>query len=154
MYTRKDGRQHIVLNNTNLPKTDKSRVKTLSYPKAITEVSISRKLLEDETVDHIDKNPLNNESNNLQILSKSEHAKLDVIRRKEILDKCSYCGKIIKLTRSQIANRRRNMASFCSKKCSGIYGTDVQNNKTEKKKKIEVQKIEVEYFCNKEIETT
>lgn len=150
VYTRKDGRQHIILNNSNLPKKDKNRNKTLSYPKAIMEVSIGRKLLKDETVDHIDKNPLNNESSNLQILSRSEHAKLDVIRRKEIFDKCSYCGKTIKLTKSQIYNRSKNMASFCSKKCSGIYGTDVQNNRTEK---IEVQKIKTEYFCNKEVET-
>lgn len=92
-YKRKDGREHIVLNNSALSKGTKEKLRTLSYPKAIIEVEAKRQLTEEETVDHIDKNPLNNELSNLQILSRSDHAKLDVKRRKSVIVNCTVCNK-------------------------------------------------------------
>lgn len=148
-YKRKDGREHIVLNNTNLPKNTKGKLKTISYPKAIIEVYMNRRLKDHETVDHIDKNPLNNDILNLQVLDRNNHSALDCKRRKEIKINCGYCGKEIILTRSQISNltyKNRGSNVFCSRRCSGKYGAEIQNGKREKK----FIDIQVEYYSNKE----
>lgn len=128
VYTRKDGRQHIVLNNSKLPNKHKDKLKTISFPKALMEGYIGRKFLEDETVDHIDKNPLNNELSNLRIINRADHAKLDSIRRKPIIKKCDNCGKEFELSRAQVTDRNtgRRLVSFCSRTCSGNYGKQIQ----------------------------
>ena len=145
-YLRKDGRQHICLNNSTKPKTDKTKRKTLSYPKAIKEVELGYRLY-GLTVDHIDKNPLNNEKTNLQILTRKEHAALDCIRRKEIKENCIYCGKEVIITHNRQKNRNQQKAGpFCSRQCSGKYGTDIQNNRQEK---LPGKVYKVEYYCNK-----
>lgn len=49
---------------------------TISYPKALMEVHLGRVLIyPDETVDHINNDPMDNRIENLQILSRSENAK-------------------------------------------------------------------------------
>ena len=144
-YLRKDNRQHIVLNKTELPKNTKSKLRTLSYPKAIMEVHWGY-LLNDLTRDHKDKNPLNNEISNLQILSRKDHTALDCKRRKIIEDNCVYCNKKIVLTRAQLD--KRSSGPFCSKTCYGKYGADVQNKKI---KKLPKKIYTIEYTTNKEI---
>lgn len=47
----------------------------------VVEAHIGRSLSKDEEVHHLDHNKLNNDLNNLQILSKSDHAKLHHILR-------------------------------------------------------------------------
>ena len=143
-YLRKDGRQHICLNNSTKPKTDKTKRKTLSYPKAIKEVELGYRLYS-LTIDHKNKNPLDNTTSNLQILTRSEHASLDSIRRKEIKDICPQCGKEFVVTRNQL-RKDKLRSHFCSRQCSGKYGTDVQNNRQEK---LPGKMYKVEYCCNK-----
>ena len=86
-YTRKDNRQHIIC-----MMKDGSR-KTISYPKYLMEKRIGRYLTEEETVDHIDGDFLNNNPGNLQILGRSKHASLDVLRLKAKAFKCPLCGE-------------------------------------------------------------
>lgn len=143
-YNRKDGRQHIVLNNSKVNNGSKGKLKTLSYPKAIMEVELKRQLTKDETVDHIDKNPLNNTLTNLQVLSRSAHAALDCKRRKPVIVNCTICNKEFEATRDQL---RKDKTGFCcSRKCSGIYGQQIQVNLRKKEEKC----FTVEYYCNKE----
>lgn len=80
-YLRKDGRKHIVLNNTALKTGNKNKIKTISYPKALMEIQLGRKLLKDETVDHIDENKSNDDLNNLQILSRADNARKAVLTK-------------------------------------------------------------------------
>ena len=61
-YTRKDGRQHVVLYESGVPKT-------VSYPKFLLEQKLGRSLNADETCDHIDNDYTNNDVSNLQVLS-------------------------------------------------------------------------------------
>ena len=58
-------------------------IKSMSYPKYLMEVHLNRYLTENETVDHIDGNPLNNNINNLRVLDRREHCTNDVIRNKK-----------------------------------------------------------------------
>lgn len=62
-------RLRIVLNKVDGTK------KLVSYPKAVFEAYYGRKLSEDETVDHINNDPMDNRIENLQILSRSENIK-------------------------------------------------------------------------------
>lgn len=96
------------------------------------EVYLKRKLEKDETVDHIDRDFLNDDIDNLQVLSWSDHVQKDAKRRKPVFEFCLYCNKYFELTRDQVANSfRKNVKNgpFCSRSCAGKYGTDVQNNR-------------------------
>ncbi len=146
-YNRKDGRQHIILNCSSKNKKDKTKLKTISYPKALFESYFNKLLLPDETIDHRDKNPLNNEISNLRILKRSDHSKLDVIRRVLIEEAfCGYCGISFIPTISQLSLNKQNW--FCSNVCSGKYGVEVQNQRKEKTYK----NIQPTYYCLKEFE--
>ena len=56
----------------------------MSYPKYLMEVHLGRYLEKDETVHHIDGNPLNNDISNLTVIDRAEHANNDAIRNKNI----------------------------------------------------------------------
>jgi len=69
-YTsKKDGRKRCVLTFDHC-----KRKTTVSYPKLLLETSVGRKLVKDETVDHIDADHTNNAIENLQILTRVENA--------------------------------------------------------------------------------
>lgn len=130
-YTRKDNRQHVILNNANLPKNDKNKLKTISYPKALVESIIGRTLLENETIDHIDRNYLNNSLDNLRIVDKVFHAQEDAVRVFVNEISCQICNNKFKPSKSQ-RNTYYKAGPFCSRKCAGKYGKSVQitGNKT------------------------
>lgn len=131
-YTRKDGRQHVVL----LHLYTKERI-TVSYPKFLIEQHLGRYLEESETVDHIDRDFTNNSISNLQVLKREEHAKVDVTRLKELTFTCPYCSKDFvldgqKLSRAISNNKKGKAGPFCSKSCAGKYGADIQKGKINK----------------------
>lgn len=104
----------------------------MSYPKFLMEQHLNRYLTDNETVDHIDKNPLNNNISNLQVLNRSEHAHLDCKRLLAQTFTCPVCGEVftltgIKLSRCLTDRKRGKSGPFCSRKCTGKYGTQVQN---------------------------
>ena len=120
-YTRKDGRKHLVLNNNNLPSKDKNKRKTLSYPKALMENHIKRRLFDDETVDHIDGNFTNDDMNNLQILDRRENA-LKSSPKLIVKGVCVNCSKIFILSKEQRSSRAKwRKGPFCTRSCSGRY---------------------------------
>ena len=121
---KKDNRLRCVIAFPN------GKKKTISYPKYLMEVHLGRYLEVNETVDHIDGNPLNNNIENLQILDRKEHCYKDVKRNQDVIVKCKYCGKEFKIKGQTIGNRNRKdrhqSGYFCSKKCSGKYGKQIQ----------------------------
>jgi hypothetical protein len=131
-YKRKDGRQHIVLNNSKKAKKEKGKLKTISYPKAIYE-SNNGLISDNETIDHKDKNFYNNNKENLDVLDRSKHTELDVKRNIPVYKNCFNCGKIMELTINQL--RLDKSEVFCSKHCSGVYGKQIQLDLIEKQKK-------------------
>lgn len=125
-YLRKDGRKHICIIDGDI-KT------TMSYPKYLMEQHLGRKLLDTETVDHINRDFADDRIENLQILSPSEHSKLDAIRAKEYTDTCIWCKTEFTKRIKRYARHAKvqgKSGPFCSRKCSGQYGAEVQNGRT------------------------
>lgn len=119
-YTRKDGRQHVIL-------YENGKRKTISYPKYLLEQHLGRSLLEHETCDHIDGDFTNNSLENLQVLSRSENAAKNMALKpaEQIYCVCPECNKSFyknmrEVRRNQIAKNKAG--PFCSKSCSGKYG--------------------------------
>ena len=118
-YTRKDGRRHVCLTGDNSKKR-----KTVSYPKALVEVELGRRLTNDETVDHYDRDHTNDSPDNLIVKPRVHHCYEDATRVSVSSVSCPMCGNSFVPTRAQ---RRGNIAGpFCSKRCSGRYGKSVQ----------------------------
>lgn len=134
-YSRKDGRKHIVLNNSTLPNKHVGKLKTLSWPKALLEVKLGRLLLDNETADHIDENLANDDVDNLQPLARIDN----IIKSFELNPNryakfskaiCPQCTKeFLVLTRQYRGNQLKQSKAgpFCSKQCTGKYGKHIQN---------------------------
>ncbi len=121
-YKRKsDGRWYLSIRE-NGKKTTKS------YPKHLMEIHLGRKLAIDETVDHIDRNPDNNDLKNLRILSRAKHAAEDCKRVHSVKSHCKWCKKDIFVSARAMRNcsRQGKAGPFCGKSCAGRYGVFVQ----------------------------
>ena len=119
-YTRKDGRQHVIL-------YENGKRKTISYPKYLLEQKIGRALLPHETCDHIDGDFTNNSLDNLQVLSRQENsAKAMALRTAEqgyfVCPEChsSFYKQMCDVRGNQISKKKAG--PFCSRKCAGKYG--------------------------------
>lgn len=125
-YLRPDGRQHMIVTKSDGIKT------SISYPKYLVEIHLNKYLAENETIDHIDRNFTNNKLSNLQIIDRSNHAKLDVLRLKPKAFFCPTFDKLfvadgIKLQRIRCnLNNHKKFGPFCSRSCAGKYSKAVQ----------------------------
>ena len=131
IYTNKDGRIRAYISETK---------QVVSYPRIIMENIIGRKLLPNEEVHHKDGNALNNDIDNLEVLTKKEHLKIHSEENRKYYDKtmvCPVCGKEFLWTSKQQIyfygnTKRRNKkygtikSPFCSKRCAGKYGRELQ----------------------------
>lgn len=121
-YTRKDGRQHVVLINWNA--VDKQRI-TVSYPKYVVEKALNRYLAADETVDHVDENFLNNDLSNLKIVKRSIHCKSHVMQVQKVTKHCVICGKEFETRNNSLITCSSRV---CIGKCTHINGYNKGNS--------------------------
>jgi len=121
-YIRKDGRTMLS------GKTIDNKSFSISYPKFLIENKLNKRLGYNDTIDHIDGNPLNNDLNNLRVIDRKSHAFNDVKRLYKPLLKviCEYCGKEFEIKNKLSHSNRRHSGYFCSKSCSGKYGSEIQ----------------------------
>jgi len=114
---------------------DDGSKRTISYPRLIVEEFLGVELQPDEDVHHIDGDITNNDISNLEVVYKSSHIREHTLKyRDEIELPCYYCGHIIKLDHDRqqqraIDGKAGKVGPFCSKKCSGKYGAEIQNGK-------------------------
>lgn len=105
---------------------------TKSYPRYIMENYLGVELDPNEDVHHIDENVENNDISNLEIVWHKDHCREHSIKYKEPLQvNCFYCNTEFTLTTKQQSNRfredkRGHAGPFCSRRCSGKYGADIQ----------------------------
>lgn len=87
----------------------------------IAEQYLNRPLLESEVVHHKDGNPNNNNIENLEIMTRSEHAKLHHIPKKLISLTCPICKIEFTIAYSQYKKRSKHSTCpvYCSRSCSG-----------------------------------
>lgn len=119
-YTRKDGRQHIVI-------YENGKHKTISYPKYLLETKLGRPLLPNETCDHIDNDYTNNSLENLQVLTRSDNSKKHVAFNKaeQGYFVCPECNKSFYKSMCQVRHnnvKHKKAGPFCSRSCAGRYG--------------------------------
>ena len=146
-YTRPDGRKHVVLNKNYLSNGQPGKLKTISYPKALVESNAGKRLLPNETVDHNDRDKTNDTLDNLVIRDRSEHCSLDANRVNIEPVSCPECSAVFTPSKSQINpgaidGEVLQAGPFCSRRCSGIYGSRVQNGG----ERMQRQKINKTYY--------
>lgn len=131
-YLRKDGREHVCLVHLETKKR-----RTVSYPKFLMEKHLGRHLSPEETVDHIDYNFQNNNIENLQILDRRAHPKLDAKKLITQEFHCPYCKTSFSLSGRPLSKAKGNRAAgksgpFCSRECAGRYSQEIQVGKVTK----------------------
>ena len=126
IYVSKDGRYRCY---------DKVTHKVVSYPRILMAEKLGRPLEPYEDVHHIDGNVQNNNVDNLTIILHGEHQRQHSTKYSgTVVATCVYCGKKFTMTRVQQQRRvsdskRGKKGPFCSRKCSGLYGTDEQRRR-------------------------
>ena len=125
-YTRKDGRQHVIL-------YENGKRQTVSYPKYLLEQKIGRSLLPDETCDHIDGDYTNNNIDNLQVLTRSDNIRKHAALKPEErgVFTCPVCNcSFTRLMRDVRHNRKKGKSGpYCSRICAGSGGHPSNNPK-------------------------
>jgi hypothetical protein len=119
---KKDGRKHVVVYYID------STHRTISYPRHIMEQHLGRELEFIEEVDHIDRDHTNNSIDNLQIVGRYKHRQLDALRAFKEKYTCPICKKEFYRSSNRVrhASKQNKSGPFCSKVCSGRYGSLVQ----------------------------
>lgn len=120
---KKQGRKFVTYNDTVTgTKTQKT------YAKYLLENHLQRELSKEETVDHIDRNKLNDCIENFRIVDSSTHTSEDNKRSNTIEYACPMCStRFHRTPRYSRAKSASNSAGpFCSRRCSGAYGKQVQ----------------------------
>lgn len=115
---KKEKRQYITLRDLETKK-----LKTMSYARYLLSVKEKRILNTDETVDHIDNNKLNDNIENLQILTSEQNIVkylTEVHKPKDLFEFiCPNCNKVIYKDKRQLHKKQKLF--FCSRHCSGYY---------------------------------
>lgn len=125
-YTRKDGRQHVVL-------IKEGKRTTMSYPKFLLEQKLGRSLLPTETCDHINGDPTDNRLENLQVLSRLDNIRKHAALRSGELGTFT-CPICLSSFTKRMFNIRHNLKQghrgpFCSRSCAGKAGRVVQRQR-------------------------
>lgn len=87
---------------------------TISFAKYVMCCHLKRWISSKEEVDHIDNNPLNDDINNLQILTRLENERKKGIKRATVNLICYFCKKPFIKEQHQL----HTTTKYCSRQCS------------------------------------
>lgn len=108
----------------------------ISYPKFLVEVALNRKLdPNEETIDHVDRDVLNNSWDNLRIVDRSTHTAEDQVRVELVPVACVWCGTVVHKHHSKRIKPHRGkgrLGPFCSRACSGKHSAASRTNRLPK----------------------
>lgn len=121
-YLGKDGRRRMWVTYQDNSK------KIITYARFLMEEKIGRILLPEETVDHIDRNKLNDTIGNLRIVDRIQHVIDDSKRVRLVSIACVRCGKMAKKRGRDLQHnaKLKKAGPFCGRSCAGKYGQEVQ----------------------------
>lgn len=127
-YVSKEGRAYFVL----VYKGENRNRKTILRARAVMEVSLGRLLQPTETVDHKNRNKLDDTVDNLQIMTKKENSAKSAVRRVETQVFCINCGRAFTPSTRQKSKAKSitGAGPFCGRKCTGQYGALVRYTNT------------------------
>lgn len=99
--------------------------------RVVIENHLERLLNNDEVVHHIDGNKFNNTLNNLDVMSRAEHARLHAsLNLKKIVElKCPECGVRFNRAYNQthlVGSSKAEHGTFCSRSCNGKFSRKSQ----------------------------
>lgn len=97
----KNNRMIITLYNSQLPTTDLRKSKTFVYARAVVESYLGEQLPRNITVDHINRNYLDNRPENLALVTMNSHAENDNTRVKIKPINCPLCSTVFEPTAKQ-----------------------------------------------------
>ena len=121
-YKRKDGRKHVVLYSSYLNKR-----KTISWPKAKLEVKLKRRLIKEETADHIDEDHTNNRYINLQVLSRVANAIKNIKSgKRKPSRKFAEDNPQTKLSRKDVKRIRKLYEFYTQKELGKMFGVHLK----------------------------
>jgi len=117
VFHEKQGRYYAQLKNIYT-----SSRTTITYAKYLMCVKLKRILCSEEEVDHIDGNKLNDNIDNLQILSRKNHVKKSTKGETYIECICDMCEvKFLRTKQRANHTRDKNKKCFCSRACASIF---------------------------------
>lgn len=114
-YTRKDGRQHVIL-------YENGKRTTQSYPRYLLEQRLGRKLEYWEDADHIDNDCTNNKPDNIQLLTTIENIRKSAKPAEVYKFICPSCNKPSEKSAGQVRHNRKQTKSgpYCSRRCARV----------------------------------
>ena len=132
-YINTEGRKCLIYKGTD------GKQHSISYARYLMEQHLGRKLTSDEVVHHIDGDKTHDVIENLQLLSKYDHAHHHGEEQRKYYDTeevCFICGNIFKVSAKSHTKKASNKNQcpnsinkyFCCKRCQGIYGSTIQKN--------------------------
>jgi len=121
-YVAKDGRSRVILYK------DK-RKQTISYPKFLWWKEKGILISDAEEIHHKDEDYSNNKLDNFEVVLKKEH-RMRHISPPEMVE-CKWCKYKFILVGGKLSNRKTNkkrgkVGPFCSRTCTGKYGSYIQ----------------------------
>lgn len=121
---------------------------SVSYPKWLFEHHLGRRLANDETIDHVDRDFTNDDLTNLVVKKRAIHGYVDALRVRPVEITCVLCGTTAKKDARTLEHNAKlgKAGPFCGRSCAGKYGKSVQLDTSVKLPRQQQRSYDREYY--------